>query len=138
VNLHEWITDVVEARTRFAQKAAQEPLHDPSLVADTLRRCEADRRVLARHRLDTRITVLPHATDWATACAGCGGYEYSEGPETENLNDCPELLDLAYALGITDEDLAGLDRPEPPPVIPPVKRTRARMNAEQAPATFHL
>jgi hypothetical protein len=33
-------------------------------------------------------------------------------PRTENLNDCPELLDLGHAHGLTPEILAGLDRPQ--------------------------
>jgi hypothetical protein len=32
----------------------------------------------------------------------------------DNLNDCPELLDLAHAHGITPDILASLDRPQPP------------------------
>ncbi|MFD7661065.1 hypothetical protein [Streptomyces sp. NPDC059788] len=79
------------------------------LEAETavLRRCEADRRILARHTLDTSQTAF------TAACEGCGTDEWGL-PNTENLNDCPELLDLAHAHGLTDEILAGLDRPEPP------------------------
>ncbi|CAM5620716.1 DUF6221 family protein [Streptomyces aurantiogriseus] len=79
-------------------------MHDPAAV---LRRCEADRRILARHRLN------PDAY-WANAamCAGCGTYGEFDDPETDNLNDCPELLDLAHAHGLTDEILATLDRPK--------------------------
>lgn len=82
--------------------------HDPAAV---LRRCEADRRVLARHRMN------PDAPSrWETvACEGCGTYGDCDWPVTDNINDCPELLDLAHAHGITEEILAGLDRPEPPP-----------------------
>jgi hypothetical protein len=81
--------------------------HDPDAV---LRRCEADRRILARHNVD------PAKATWsdATACAGCGTYGDCDWPVTDNLNDCPELLDLAHAYGITGEILAGLDRPQPP------------------------
>ncbi|MFH8751107.1 hypothetical protein ACH4GK_31800 [Streptomyces rimosus] len=75
--------------------------------AAALRRCEADRRILARHTLDTSQTAF------TAACEGCGTDEWGL-PNTENLNDCPELLDLAHAHGLTDEVLAGLDRPEPP------------------------
>ncbi|MFF0138516.1 hypothetical protein ACFYRN_19000, partial [Streptomyces sp. NPDC005227] len=75
--------------------------------AVVLRRCEADRRILARHRLD------PDAVwNQAAMCAGCGTYGEFDDPETDNLNDCPELLDLGYAHGLTDEILAGLDRPQ--------------------------
>ncbi|MFJ4682019.1 DUF6221 family protein [Streptomyces sp. NPDC088789] len=79
-------------------------MHDP---AGVLRRCEADRRILARHRLD------PGAY-WADAamCDGCGHEGEMGYAVTENLNDCPELLDLAHAHGITPEILAGLDRPQ--------------------------
>jgi hypothetical protein len=69
--------------------------HDPAVV---LRRCEADRRILARHR------------EWAQSsyCEAC------DQDLTTNVNDCPELLDLAHAHGLTDEILAGLDRPQSP------------------------
>jgi hypothetical protein len=78
--------------------------HDPAAV---LRRCEADRRVLARHRLN------PDAYWYdAAMCAGCGTEGEMDYARTENLNDCPELLDLAYAHGLTDEILATLDRPQ--------------------------
>lgn len=79
-------------------------MHDPAAV---LRRCAADRRTLARHRLN------PDAY-WAEAamCEGCGTEGEMDDPRTENLNDCPELLDLAHAYGITPEILAGLDRPQ--------------------------
>lgn len=78
--------------------------NDPDAV---LRRCAADRRILARHRL------APDAY-WAEAamCDGCGTEGEMDYPRTENLNDCPELLDLAHAYGITPEILAGLDRPQ--------------------------
>lgn len=67
-------------------------------AAAVLRRCEADRRILARHR------------KWAQSsyCEAC------DQDLTTNLNDCPELLDLGHAHGLTDEILAGLDRPQPP------------------------
>lgn len=78
--------------------------HDPAHV---LRRCAADRRVLARHRLN------PDAY-WADAamCEGCGDEGELADPRAENLNDCPELLDLAHAHGLTPEILAILDRPQ--------------------------
>lgn len=82
--------------------------HDPAAV---LRRCEADRRILARHRLD------PDCLAWA-ACKGCGNDDWGL-PNVENQNDCPELLDLAHAHGLTDEILTGLDRPQPPELEPP-------------------
>jgi hypothetical protein len=78
--------------------------HDPAAV---LRRCEADRRILTRHRLN------PDAYWYeAAACHGCGTFGDCDDPVTDNLNDCPELLDLGHAHGLTDEILATLDRPQ--------------------------
>jgi hypothetical protein len=74
-------------------------------VAALLRRCEADRRILARHRLDPAQDAFP------VACEGCGLDDWGL-PNIENLNDCPELLDLGHAHGLTNEILAGLDRPQ--------------------------
>lgn len=81
--------------------------HDP---AATLRRCEADRKILARHDLD------PNAY-WSEAamCVGCGATSDCDWPVTDNLNECPELLDLGHAHGLTPETLATLDQPVPPP-----------------------
>ncbi|MFC8009120.1 hypothetical protein [Streptomyces cinereoruber] len=124
--LHEWITDRV---TEAEATAADDPA--------ALRRCEADRRILARHTL---------ATTNAPACDGCGTYGDGDDPATENINDCPELLDLAWAHGITNTVLAGLDRPEAPPRTPPdtatarraeaLHRLRCATPARYAPATF--
>lgn len=87
-----------------AGSAGHIALHDPAAV---LRRCAADRRILARHRLN------PDAY-WAEAamCDGCGTEGEMAYPVTENLNGCPELLDLAHAHGLTVEILATLDRPQ--------------------------
>lgn len=78
--------------------------NDPAAV---LRRCTADRRILDRHSADPGHPGYP-------ACTGCGIEVDFDDPYTDNINDCPELADLAYAHGITDEILAGLDRPEAP------------------------
>jgi hypothetical protein len=98
--LHGWITQQIDAAEEYALDHILNP-------TNALRRCEADRRILARHRLN------PDAY-WAEAamCHGCGTESEYDYPVTENLNDCPELLDLAYAHGITDEILATLDRPQ--------------------------
>lgn len=82
-------------------------LHSPDNV---LRRCTADRKILARHRLATEWTWSHDAP-----CHGCGVMGDCDDPVTDNLNDCPELLDLAHAHGITDEITAGLDEPQMPP-----------------------
>lgn len=81
--------------------------NDPVTV---LRRCESDRRILARHNTDPAKANSYEAT----ACSGCGTYGDCDWPETENINDCPELLDLAHAHGLTDEILTQLDRPQAP------------------------
>jgi hypothetical protein len=79
-------------------------MHNP---ANVLRRCAADRRILARHRLDPGAYWMD-----AAACEGCGSEGEMGDPVTENLNDCPELLDLGHAHGLTEEILAELDRPQ--------------------------
>ncbi|MDX3515896.1 DUF6221 family protein [Streptomyces caniscabiei] len=114
----------------FPEEAAHIALHDPAAV---LRRCAADRRVLARHRLD------PDAY-WAeaAACEGCGTEGEMDYPRTENLNDCPELLDLAHAYGLTDKILAGLDRPQqgerPDPVCFPISASTLMRMSEVPPS----
>ncbi|MEI5032396.1 hypothetical protein RB201_04145 [Streptomyces sp. S1A(2023)] len=76
-------------------------------VTTVLRRCEADRRILARHRPDSAAVAFPGS------CEGCGLDGWGL-PNVETVTDCPELLDLAHAHGITPDVLAGLDRPEAP------------------------
>lgn len=85
--------------------------HDPAAV---LRRCDADRRILSRHRRD------PNCLAWA-ACKGCGNDDWGL-PNVENQNDCPELLDLAHAHGTTSQILAELDRPQAPEPKPLAER----------------
>lgn len=45
-------------------------------------------------------------------------------PVADNINDCPELLDLAHAHGITETELTGLHRLERVGVVPVVPFTR--------------
>ncbi|MFF8100164.1 DUF6221 family protein [Streptomyces sp. NPDC016640] len=123
MDLHAWITQQVDERERIALKAREDILallasgdvdnrfaerhiaaNDSAAV---LRRCEADRRILARHRID------PHESAFPASCEGCG-LDNWDLPNTESVNDCPELLDLAHAHGITPAILASLDRPTPP------------------------
>ncbi|WP_435279140.1 DUF6221 family protein [Streptomyces sp. 1222.5] len=79
--------------------------HDPAAV---LRRCEADRKILAIHK--------PLATSWSDyyACEGCGydGADACSEPITRHVNDCPTLLAVAEGYGLTEEQRAALDRPE--------------------------
>jgi hypothetical protein len=93
-DLHQWITQQVDE----TEQLVAEGEWPPSQVDAVLRRCEADRRILARHR------------PWpgSAYCDGC------DQDLTTRIHDCPELLDLAHAHGITEEILAGLDRPQPP------------------------
>jgi hypothetical protein len=107
MDLHAWITQQVDA----AERSIEDDVLPSDEAAVVLRRCEADHRILARHRLD------PDQTAFTAACKGCDLDSWGL-PNTDNLNDCPELLDLAHAHGITDEILAGLDRPQAPEVKP--------------------
>ncbi|MEU9218908.1 hypothetical protein AB0D47_20430 [Streptomyces sp. NPDC048376] len=98
MDLHAWITQQVDE----TEAEGRAMLLDPTPL---LRRCEADRRILAIH----------YAVEdgYFTACDGCGTAGICDDWVTENLNDCPILLALAHAHGITDEILASLDRPTP-------------------------
>jgi hypothetical protein len=147
-DLHDWITEQVARAERIA-RAPQHPsphwhydhmcgeirddanagtvahlgrddpagvhiaLHDPGAV---LRRCEADCQILAIHA----------AVDdgYSTGCDGCGTAGICDDWVTDNINDCPILLAVAHAHGLTPEILAELDRPEPP--------QRAQMSAGPA------
>ncbi|KOX32788.1 hypothetical protein ADL07_11465 [Streptomyces sp. NRRL F-4707] len=103
MDLHAWIA----AQVVHVEALIDENEFPPSQAEAVRLRCEADRRVLARHcSVDDGYSV---------ACDGCG-YDGSccPAPATENVSDCPELLDLAHAHGITAEILASLDRPRPP------------------------
>ncbi|MGW4493765.1 hypothetical protein [Streptomyces sp. NPDC004376] len=106
MDLHAWITEQVV----LTEAEGRAMLVDPTPI---LRRCEADRRILARHRLDLYASGSPKL---AAACEGCGVEWVQDDcePFVDNLNDCPELLDLAHAHAITDTILAGLDRPQAP------------------------
>ena len=125
-DLHSWITHEIARSERIARQAREDiaalaliaitssrfaerylVLNDPTAV---LRRCAADRKVLARHRLATERTWPLNAS-----CYGCGVMGDCDDPVTDNLNDCPELLDLAEGYGLTPEILATLDRPDPGP-----------------------
>ncbi|MFD4921177.1 DUF6221 family protein [Streptomyces goshikiensis] len=70
----------------------------------TLRRCAADRKILAIHSYSGGICE-PYA------CNGCGHDDV--GALVDHANDCETLQALAEGYGITAEELATLDRPEP-------------------------
>jgi len=118
MDLHAWITERLDQN--------EVPWKQPDGIR---RRVEADRRILARHRLDPSRSGDPM---YATACEGCGEWGEFEYPGSENLNDCPELLDLAHAHGLTDEILAGLDQPQTPERKP---RTDGRLGLSDILAT---
>ncbi|WP_435595875.1 hypothetical protein [Streptomyces albogriseolus] len=94
MDLHAWITQQVD----HAERLIDENEFPPSQTEGVRLRCEADRRILARHK------AWP-GSDWCDHC---------DADLTTYLADCPELLDLAHAHGITPEILASLDRPTTP------------------------
>ncbi|MEU0665732.1 hypothetical protein ABZ508_26600 [Streptomyces lavendulocolor] len=108
----EQTTDGLQYTVQQYDAAPTTGLVEVQAATAVLRRCEADRRILARHRIDPDQNAFP------AACEGCGTDEWGL-PIAEDLSECPELLDLAH--GITDEILATLDRPQPPE--PPRRRT---------------
>ncbi|WP_333757865.1 hypothetical protein [Streptomyces sp. ISBFB 2968] len=127
MDLHAWITQQVD----HVERMIDEGEFPPSQTEGVRLRCEADRRILARHRLDPLASNSPKL---AAACEGCGVewvQDYCE-PFVDNLNDCPELLDLAHAHGMTPEILAGLDRPQPPE---PPPRSERRLGLATPPIT---
>lgn len=111
-DLHGWITQQinrVEALAREQESSLwQVALGEDSVAAAMLRRCTADRKILAEHKA--------REGGWYDyyACEGCGydGADYCSEPMTAHVNDCPTLLALAEGYGLTDEQRAGLDRPE--------------------------
>ncbi|GGV45721.1 hypothetical protein [Streptomyces spectabilis] len=117
MDLHAWITQQVDR----VEQLLDEYEWPPSQSESVRLRCEADRRILTRHTLDLDCTYEP-------ACKGCRTYGDQDMAWTDNLNDCPELLDLAHAHGITDKILASLDRP-PPPKPTPAQQRRLREQA---------
>jgi Family of unknown function (DUF6221) len=64
--------------------------HDPAHV---LAGVAAKRRVLARHTVTAAKRDYPDLN----ACEGCGSKGYGYGYRTPDINDCPELRDLAAA-----------------------------------------
>jgi hypothetical protein len=132
-DLHRWINQQIDQREDLAKRAAHygrpdwpQPctaavdtgedwpitteagpiaehiaMHDPAAV---LRRSAADRKILEHHAPNT-YGIDIHA------CTGCGSDDY--GWNVDHTNDCPTLQALAEGYGLTEEQLAGLDRPEP-------------------------
>lgn len=130
MDLHTWITQQVDetervalaARTDIAGLLASGDIdnriaerhigaNDPVAV---LRRCEADRRILAIH--------CSEGVGYSAACGGCGTEGDCDDWISENLNDCPILLALVHTHGITVDVLAGLNRPQQPRPAPRSER----------------
>ncbi|MET7458501.1 DUF6221 family protein [Streptomyces sp. NPDC005574] len=124
-DLHGWITQQIDEAHQRADRwhDTECDVHATTLIdvtvlqsatlcdccgpASVLRRCEADRKILAIH--------APQDGDWEPhACQGCGtDSEY--GVLVDHTNDCETLQALAEGYGLTEEQRATLDRPEPEP-----------------------
>lgn len=104
-DLHAWITQQVDECEQYARTEILNPVN-------ALRRCEADRQILAAHPYTT-IVVNP-SDGQHTAGFGCETCHDWDGVP-EGRGNCPTLIALAYAHGITDDILASLDQPETPP-----------------------
>ncbi|MCM8552325.1 hypothetical protein [Streptomyces sp. STCH 565 A] len=107
MDLHAWITQQVD----HVEQLIDENEFPPSQTAAVLRRCEADRRILARHR----AAPVPPGSEWAEEYPYCTAHAYP-GPDGSTvypiqLNDCPELLDLADVLGLATPPITTSDVP---------------------------
>lgn len=133
-DLHGWITQQIDRRANLAERAAHYGRPDwpqpATAVVDTgedwpitteagpiaehisdndpaavLRRCAADRKILEHH--------APAGGNWEPySCLGCGD-DREYGAFVDHTNDCPTLQALAEGYGLTEEQRAALDRPEP-------------------------
>lgn len=108
-DLHAWITqqiDRVEALARKQENSLwQIALGDDSVAAAVLRRCAADRKILTVH--------APAGGNYEPySCLGCGD-DSEYGALVDHTNDCETLQALAEGYGLTNEQRAELDRPEP-------------------------
>ena len=124
-DLHGWITQQIDDASARADRwhDGECAVHDASLTdatvlrgatlcdcdgpAAVLRRCAADRKILALH--------APRGGDWEPyACIGCGA-DSEYGVLVDHTNDCETLQAMAEGYGLTEERRAELDRPEPEP-----------------------
>jgi hypothetical protein len=124
-DLHGWITqqitDTAAAANRWHDTECD--VHATTLIdaaviqgatlcdcggpAAVIRRCAADRKILEHH--------APAGGNWEPhACTGCGD-DSEYGALVTHTNDCPTLQALAEGYGLTEEQRAQLDRPEPEP-----------------------
>jgi hypothetical protein len=70
-------------------------LHDPESV---LRRCAADRKLLAIHNVPALVYPDSSARADDRRCVGCG-FDSHEEPMVDDVNDCPTLNALAEGYG---------------------------------------
>ncbi|MCX4232009.1 hypothetical protein [Streptomyces ortus] len=109
MDLHAWITQQVDA----VERSIEDDCIPSGEAAPILRRCEADRRILARHAPQPNGTGFDDGWQCRTCSEDGGdGYQYLVP------YPCPTVTDLAHAHDITPETLAGLDHPRPP--TPPI------------------
>ncbi|MFD6656930.1 DUF6221 family protein [Streptomyces parvus] len=86
-----------------AEEAQHIALHAPASV---LRRCAADRKILAAHPYTTQVinpSYGPHSAGFG--CETC--HDWDGVPE--GRGNCPTILALAEAYGLDDEDTADVE-----------------------------
>lgn len=82
----------------FGEAAAKHiTLHDPVSV---LRRCAADRKLMALHNVPAVVYPNSGARADDRRCVGCG-FDSHEEPMVDDVNDCPTLRALAEGYGWT-------------------------------------
>jgi hypothetical protein len=102
MDLHAWITQQVER----VEQLIGENEWPPSQAEGVRLRCEAERRILARHEPQPNGTGFDDGWQCRTCSVDGGdGYQYLVP------YPCPTVEDLAHAHGITADALAGLDHP---------------------------
>lgn len=79
-------------REEWEADAAYIVCHHPPRV---LREVAAKRRVLARHSQPGPDETDRLATWFPGHCKGCGYDDYRDGPHIGDINECPELRDMA-------------------------------------------
>jgi hypothetical protein len=86
-----------EAAIAFASKAGVAA--EPFALARLRREVAAKRAVLGRHKIsDEENDSVFNSYSYGTrvyGCVGCGWYSSPELPWSEDINECPELRDVA-------------------------------------------
>ncbi len=120
--LHEWITEEIEKLEATAKplvglgtcpswgRCEPECYHPEGLPTNdserVLRRCAADRKILAAHRYSTQVvnpSYGPHSAGFG--CETC--HDWDGVPE--GRGNCATILALAEAYGLDDEDNADVE-----------------------------